>query len=364
MLALDALRGLAMVVMALDHANHFVAHGKLAPELWSGPFPDYRGDALAFVTRAVTHLAAPGFFFTMGAGMALLAAVRREQGWSARRIVGHLLVRGALLIAFQFLLENPAWRMGGMPGSTTYFGVLYALGGAMIIGSLLLWLPAPWLAALGALLVVLTELLLPDPGRASGPYAPILHAWLIPGYTRSIYVLYPLMPWLGVTGLGMAYGRWLGRDRAGAYRAALGLGLIALLLFGPLRLLGGLGNVRPAQGSNWIDLLNVVKYPPSLAFLLLTLGADLTLLGLFGRASGAGRAVLWPLAVLGRAPLFFYVTHLYLYALMGHWIDPRGVGIPRMFPYWLLGLAILFPLCWLYGRFKHSRSPDSLWRFF
>ena len=87
------------------------------------------------------------------------------------------------------------------------------------------------------------------------------------------------------------------------------------------------------------------------------------LLGLFARAEAIAKVVLQPLAVFGRTPLFFYLTHLYLYAYMGQWIDPKGIGIRRMYPYWLLGLAILFTLCWLYGRFKNSRAPDSVWRF-
>ncbi len=141
------------------------------------------------------------------------------------------------------------------------------------------------------------------------------------------------------------------------------MGAAALLLFIPVRLLGGFGNIRPWQGDGWIAFLNVVKYPPSIVFLLITLGADLLLLGLFTRVVAVAEVGLWPLVVFGRTPLFFYVTHLYLYGYMGQIIAPEGIGIRQMYPYWLLGLVILFPLCWFYGRFKHNRSPNSLWRF-
>src|SRR5215475_3578570 len=135
---LDALRGLIMVVMALDHANLFIAHQHPLPEFWSAPTPP-PASVLAFLTRFVTHFAAPGFFFLMGAGMVLLADSRRRLGWSKGAIVRYLLARGGLLIALQLLVENPAWRIGDGPIFTrqvflSYFGVLYGLGAAMIVG--------------------------------------------------------------------------------------------------------------------------------------------------------------------------------------------------------------------------------------
>jgi uncharacterized membrane protein len=360
MLPLDALRGFIIVLMALDHANSFIAHGKLEMEQWADQFPYYGGDVLTFLTRFVTHLAAPGFFFLMGASMVLFAASRCKRGWSNWRITYHFVLRGVLLILLQLLVENRAWKIG-QPYSTVLFGVLYGLGVAMVVGALLVHLPTKWLAGLGALLIVVTELLLPHGEFIE--YAPLLRLWLIPGYTPDIFVAYSAMTWLGVAVLGMAYGRWLEADREQAYRGAFWLGAAALLLFIPVRLLGGFGNIRSVQEDGWIGFLNVVKYPPSIVFLLLTLGGDLLLLSLFAQAAERTKVGLQQLAVFGRVPLFFYLIHLYLYGYMGQWIDPRGIGIPRMFPYWLLGLAILFPVCWLYGKFKHSRSPYSLWRF-
>lgn len=361
LLPLDILRGLLMVVMALDHANTFISHGKLGFELWTGSFPEYYGDALAFLTRAITHIAAPGFFFLMGAGMVLFARSRRERGWSTARIARHFAVRAGLLLFLQFCVENPAWRLGQPDNGQTYYGVLYALGGAMLIGILLLRLPQRWLIGLSVLLIGLTELLLPADRSGAIGYAPLLRLWLLPGYSEDMLVLYPLMPWLGVLGLGMAYGQWLERDPERAYRGALRMGAAALVLFVPLRLCNGFGNIRPLQGNDWIALLNVVKYPPSLTFLLLTLGIDLVALGWFAQTGDKAERLLQPLAVFGRVPLFFYVAHLYLYGLLGLWIT---TDIAAMYPYWLLGLMILFPLCWGYDRFKHNRPTGSLWRSF
>ena len=134
---LDALRGLIMILMALDHANHFIAQQHSPGEYWGGQFPVYH-DALAFLSRLVTHLSAPGFFFLMGVGMMLFTDSRRKQGWSWRAVVGHFLIRGGLLIGLQFLVVNRAWELS--PGGwvlETYVGVLFALGGAMVLGSLL-----------------------------------------------------------------------------------------------------------------------------------------------------------------------------------------------------------------------------------
>ena len=105
LLSLDALRGLIMVLMALDHANHFVAQLHSPGEYWGGAFPGYStGRTLAFLTRLVTHLAAPGFFFLMGVGMLLFARARRRHGWGEGQILVHFLIRGALLIALQLLV--------------------------------------------------------------------------------------------------------------------------------------------------------------------------------------------------------------------------------------------------------------------
>ncbi len=361
LLPLDALRGLLMVVMALDHANTFISHGKLGFELWAGPFPNYYGDTLAFLTRCVTHIAAPGFFFLMGASMELFAHSRRGQGWSAARIARHFAVRAGLLLFLQFCVENPAWRLGQPDNGQTYYGVLYALGGTMLIGILLLRLPSHWLIGLSLLLIVATELLLPADRSGEIGAAPLLRLWLLPGSGEDMLVLDPLMPWLGVLGLGMAYGQWLERDREQAFRGALRLGAAALALFVPLRLYNGFGNIRPLQGNDWITLLNVVKYPPSLTFLLLTLGIDLLALGFFAQVTNKTQRVLQPLAIFGRVPLFFYVAHLYLYGLLGLWIT---TDIATMYLYWLIGLALLFPMCWGYDRFKHNRPIGSLWRSF
>jgi len=358
---IDALRGLLVVFMALDHASFFVAQ-KHSGEYWGGPFPAYR-DGLTFLTRLVTHPCAPGFFFLMGTGMVLLADSWREKGWGRRDVIHHLVGRGVLLIVLKLLVVNRAWELSPTGwGVQTYIGVLFALGVDMVLGSALLWLkPAPLLVLTTAILA-LTDLLTPPP---TAWYAPV-SAWqrllLIPGGDGGLWVNYPVVPWLALVTCGMAFGHWVAADWRKACERAGWIGLSCLSAFVLVRYAGGFGNIRPPQGSTWIDFLNVVKYPPSLVFILLTMGINLTVLGLLARAGGTGRRLLQPLATFGRAPLFFYVTHLFLYAAIGRLVAPHGTGIPQMYVYWLLGLLILYPLCLWYGRLRSRQPPDSILR--
>ena len=363
LLSLDGLRGLIMVLMALDHANHFIAEQHSPGEYWGGPFPAY-DSALAFITRLVTHLCAPGFFFLMGVSMFLFANSRRKQGWSEGVIIGHFFVRGGLLIALQLLVVNRAWEHSpGGWGPETYIGVLFALGGTMILGSLFLWLKPLYLLPLTVVLVLGTELLTPHPGDWSQMFQPLGRLLLIPGGTLELWVNYPVLPWLELVALGILFGRWLADDARRALNRALWLGGTFLLAFLVLRALDGFGNIRPRSGSTWIDFLNVVKYPPSITFNLLTMGVNLLILGLLARASERLERSLQPLIVFGRVPLFFYLTHLFLYAGLGLWLVPRGTSILSMYPCWLLGLLILYPLCLWYGQLKHRQPANSVLRF-
>jgi uncharacterized membrane protein len=364
LLPLDALRGLIMVLMALDHANLFIAQKHSPGEYWGGPFPVYH-DALAFVTRLVTHLCAPGFFFLMGAGMLLFATSRRKQGWSKWAIARHFLLRGGLLIALQLLVVNRAWELSpGGWGPELYIGVLFALGGAMILGSSLVWLTPQVLLPLTAVLILGTELLTPDPGQWDQAFEPLVRLLLVPGGNLQLWVNYPVLPWLGLVTFGMAFGHWLVDNAGKAFKRALGFGAVFILAFAVLRTLDGFGNIRPRDGDTWIDFLNVVKYPPSITFTLLTMGVNLTILGLLARAGEKHRQFLQPLLVFGRTPLFFYLTHLFLYAGHGRWLTPGGTSIPQMVPCWLLSLLALYPLCLGYGRLKLRQPTNSILRFF
>lgn len=367
-----------MALMAIDHARAFVAR-EHPFEYWGEPLPSYE-TALPFVTRLLTHFCAPGFFLLMGAGMALLAAARRREGWSEGRIALYFVKRGALLFVVEQFLENPAWVIGSLGGRVEApmsaltpvgngpilaLGVLFALGAAMIVWSATTRWPASLILGASAAAILATQVLTPPISDAEFPFSGWLRLLLIPGHTGALYVLYPIVPWLGVAGFGIAFGQKLaagGREWLDGTRS-LQIGLGALALFAAVRLAGGFGNLHTPVPPGWIGFLNVTKYPPSIGFIALTLGVDLLVLALFSanRARLAERS--GPLLTFGRTALFFYIVHLYVYALIGY-AFPHGAPVAMVYPMWLLGLAILYPLCRRYERFKSSTPPDSLWRFF
>jgi uncharacterized membrane protein len=310
-------------------------------------------------------MAAPGFFLLMGAGMMLFARSRQEKGWSKWAIIRHFLIRGLVLIVLQLLIVNRAWELSpGGWGIKIYIGVLCALGATMILASLLLWLKPPYLLVLALALFVGIEFLHPGLGMWNEvQHDPANVILLRPGGTPTLYAFYPILPWLELVVFGLALGYWLRDDPRKAFSRAWKLGLVFLLAFAVVRYFDGFGNIRPRMSNSWTDLLNPVKYPPSMAFTLMTTGVNLLLLWLLSRARGLAQRVLQPLVVFGRAPLVFYVLHLFLYLGIGYLVAPKGTSIPIMYPFWLLGLLILFPLCWWYGRFKQRQPVNSALRF-
>jgi uncharacterized membrane protein len=374
---LDLFRGLIMVIMALDHASYFAAKIHRY-EFWGLALPVYP-DAISFITRFLTHLCAPGFFFMMGAGMVLLAESRRSRGWPERKITRFFLTRGLILVLLQFFLENPAWLVGmlndktqtlssvAIPGSggeiRYFFGVLYALGMSMVFWALLRRLRSSLIIGLSSAFIVLTQILIPSAENVEKLYSLVLRILLIPGQTGTVRVLYPLLPWLGLTGLGIVFAGGLIRNRKSTLRWTLFTGAASLILFIIVRTLGSFGNFHPPQGSSLVAFLNVTKYPPSLAFILLTMGLNWLLLYLLTKRETAPAKWAGPVLVFGQTALFFYLFHLYLYALIG-FAFPQGTGYGLLYVIWFIGLAALCLLCFLYRRFKSKKSIDSIWRFF
>lgn len=373
-LSVDALRGLIMLIMAVDHSSAFIAreHGS---EWWAGAMSSYTS-AFPFLTRWITHLCAPGFFFLMGAGICWFAAARRQGGWSESQFAGRVALRGlAIFLTGQFLegpilfvqgqMKGPAAplsRVTAPPpidGTDLYWGLitLSGLGLVMIVCSLLLRLPRwTWWAALAGA-VFATNTLLPASGKVGPLWMTVL---LAPGLSQHVIVIYPVIPWLAAAAAGMLFAGWWQQQKPEAAAGRLWLlaaGLIAFALL--LRAAGGWGNIRPPRDAGWIEFLNNVKYPPSLVFLSLSIGIDLALLAALQRVSARS-----PLLVFGQTPLFFYLAHFYLLGALGLLFFHEPGSLQMAWAVWAFVIVALYPACVWYRKCKLGKPPESLWRMF
>ncbi len=361
---IDILRGLLIVLMTLDHANYHIAQQHSSGEHWGGIFPTYT-DPLSFLTRFVTHLSAPGFFFLLGVGMILFSQSRRDKGWNNKDLYRHFLLRGMALIILQLLIVNQIWSLSSIPFPQWYVGVLVALGAGMILCIPLIDLKPIYLAFGALVLFFSLEVLTPDPAQWGRNFDSLLGIILIYSGGQSEYwVNYPILAWLEVVVFGLLFGKWFLTDSKKAYDRALWLGLIFLAIFTLLRLNNDFGNIRPYQPGSWINFLNLVKYPPSMTFTLFVMGVNLILLWSFSRVNRGSQNSWNPLLVFGRVPLFAYFLHLGIYALMGRLLTPNGSSLQLMYPLWFLGLVLLYPLARWYGMFKVAQSDRSWVRFF
>jgi uncharacterized membrane protein len=376
--AVDVLRGLLMAVMALDHVGLMVGRFH-SQEMWAGAWTRYES-ALPFLTRYVTHLCAPGFFLVLGAGLALQAATRARQGWTPARVSRSLVTRGAVLLVVATFLEvpafliatlsgpppgaNPEFAIPGGPERRWVFTVLYALAVSAIMGGLLVRARSAVWAVLAAAAILGTAATTPGPDRIATDFSFARSVLFVSRWSHGVWTQYPFVPWFGIAALGVLLGRALARDDAGTYRRLPWIGGAALAAGAALRAAGGFGNVRAPRDGSWIEFLNVLKYPPSLVFTLWMVGANLLLLSALQAAhawmSAAGR---W-LETLGRAPLAFYIAHLWLFAVVGAVWFRQGTGYGAVYAIWLAGLVPLTMTTVAFGRFVARRPAGSIWRYF
>ncbi len=367
----DRIRGLIMVLMAIDHASFFIARVHAA-ETWAAP-GEY-ASLMAFVTRWVTHLCAPGFFMLMGAGMVWLAAARARDGWTSARMRRFFVTRGILLLVIQHVVEGPAWLLGlvsaapgagaeppsvggSMDGVFLALAVISALGFAMIFWGVLIRLPSPVVALLTAAAYVAGWYLTPPPSEAAVEFPFLLRVFFIMGTSAPVVVAYPWVPWLVPAGLGVLLGRAVLSDPARTRRLLPWVGLAALSAFTALRF-AGLGDYHQ-PGPGFIGFMNLTKYPPSLDFLLATLGLNMVLVAALARVTS--RAVAEPLEVFGRSPLFFYLLHLYVFGALS-WAFRSGTSWGVMYLVWGAAVVAMYPACRWYAGFKAGKAVDSFWR--
>ncbi|HET7239556.1 MAG TPA: heparan-alpha-glucosaminide N-acetyltransferase domain-containing protein [Gemmatimonadales bacterium] len=306
--SIDALRGLVMVIMALDHVRDFVHRGAMT----GSPTDLATTTPVLFFTRWITHLCAPAFMLTAGLG----AYLWWQRGRTRGELSVFLLTRGLWLIVLEVTVMRLAYNFSFSGEYPLFLIVLWALGGCMIVLAALVWLPLPALAALSLAAIAGHNLLDGfDPARlgAAGLWNVIHQPGPLQLPWGTAFVAYPLVPWVAVMALGFCLGPVYGWDSTRRTRLLLGLGAAATLGFVILRAINRYGDpvAWAAQSSpsyTLLSFLNTTKYPPSLDFLLMTLGpASLALAWLEQR----GTRWINPLVVFGRVPLFYFILHFY-----------------------------------------------------
>lgn len=315
--SIDLLRGTVMVLMLLDHVREtFFLHVQMGD-----PVDVAIASPALFVCRLLAHLCAPVFVFLTGLS-AWLYASRHPDG--QRAASAFLFKRGLFLVVLELTLVNFAWTFE-LPPQTLYLQVIWAIGLSMLALSALLWLPRAALVALAVAIIAGHNLLdavrFGDGGALHALWA-IAHQrdWLYFGDALRARTSYPVLPWIGVIALGWAAGPWFARDASPARRHARlwWTGIGALSGFALLRAINLYGDtpwtVQADATRTLMAFFNVTKYPPSLQFVLLTLGVGLLLLRLYETPALARR--LQPLSALGSAPMFFYLLHLYVLKLL------------------------------------------------
>ncbi|QQS45514.1 MAG: DUF1624 domain-containing protein [Acidobacteriota bacterium] len=384
--SVDLLRGIVMVIMLLDHTREF-SHSDF---LNFDPADLTRTHTLLFFTRWVTHFCAPVFVFLAGTG----AYLQTMRGKSKSELSRFLVTRGLWLI----LLELTVIRVVVWFNADYHFAfmlqVIWVIGAAMILLAGLIYLPVR-VVAIGSLAIIALHNLL-DPIRVQGFPAPgkplpggwdtiwmLLHQQGMVFLKPDVYglLLYPLIPWIAVLWAGYCFGAVYEWDAERRQKALLRLGAGMLLAFVVLRgvnLYGDPSRWSP-QKNTWftvLSFLNVSKYPPSLLFLLLTLGAAILALPWFERHA-PGR-LLRVMITFGRVPLFFYIgqwisAHLIpiiaglivgqpLGWLFANPLDqprpnPGNLGYPlwAVYLFWLTGLLLLYPACRWFAEVKRRR---------
>ncbi len=370
--SVDVVRGIIMIVMALDHTrDYFGIPGQ-------NPVDLSKASAALFLTRWITNICAPVFFLLTGTG-AYLALRRRSRAELSR----FLLTRGLWLIFVDVVVMRCLSYQFNFDYHVTILLVLWALGWSMIVLALLVRFPTIVATVFGIVLIAMHDLL--NGVQTRNPLWVILHA---PGFVLQmpahvVFAAYPLIPWVGVTAVGFSLGQLYAwdADRRRSWLLRAGIALTAAFLV--LRYINVYGD--PARWTTQtstlftvLSFLNVVKYPPSLLFLLMTLGPALIMLRLADRRTPR---VWQPALIIGKVPMFYYVLHFTLIHLLAvatclvrygsaHWMTESpdlghypfsappdwGYSLPVVYLVWALVVIATYPLCRWFAAVKQRRT--------
>lgn len=373
--SVDVVRGVIMILMALDHTRDFFGNNGVNPtDPGTTTIP-------LFFTRWITHFCAPTFFLLTGTG-AFLARRRK----STRELSQFLFTRGLWLLFLEVVVSRFAWQFN-LDYHLLLLLVLWALGWAMIVLSGLVYLP-PWAVTIFGIVMIATHNLF-DSVQSNNRLWSILHSpnFLLNTPQHTVFVTYVLIPWVGVTaagyGLGQIYSWPSERRRAFLLR----LGVVLMAAFVVLRAINIYGDPRPWGGQRsavftMLSFLDTTKYPPSLLYLLMTLGP--VMFFLWAVDSGMPRW-LRPALIFGKVPMFYYLLHIPLihliaiavcFARYGHvyWMfespdlgnfpitPPPGWGysLPVVYLVWGVVVVTLYPLCRWFAGVRQRRTDAWL----
>jgi uncharacterized membrane protein len=375
--SIDLLRGIVMIVMALDHVRDYFH----ADAFLFDPTDLSKTSVILFFTRWVTHFCAPVFIFLAGTS-AFLIGVRK----SKKELAEFLLKRGFWLVFLELTVINFGWFFNVQFSLITLF-VIWALGIGMIVLAAFIHLPFRLTLLVGLIMVFGHNLL--DGVQVEGDGVPAILWSMIhqfQGFPLSenyfLFIGYPLVPWIGVMLLGYCFGVFYQSpyNQDTRRRALLNTGFALIALFVVLRFINVYGDprpwtVQPNPVFTILSFINVTKYPPSLMYLLVTLGPAMIVLAISENWTGI---VSQKIKILGRVPMFYYLLHLYLIHLLAllaavltgydasdmvfnTWVtnSPNLVGygfsLWVVYLVWIAVVVMLYPLCKWYDTYKAAQ---------
>ena len=381
--AIDFLRGLVIILMALDHVRMYFGFGTW----YSEPTNLATTTPLLFFTRWITHFCAPVFVFLAGTS-AYLHGMRHAE---VKETAWFLFTRGLWLIFVELFIVNFAWTFD-ITYSFRILQVIWAIGISMVALSALVFLPNALILGIGMILVIGHNLL--DPITLEGSSVRDI-IWYVLHQPHAVFIdsthfvnfVYPVLPWIGLMALGYGFGSLYQKDFPAEQRRRwlLMIGVGATFLFILLRSFNLYGEPHPWQTQDsfvfsLLSFLNTTKYPPSLQFLLMTMGPALIFLS---AVESLGTRLLKPVIVFGKVPFFFYIVHLYVIHALAtlflvyegrDWhqyiLSARGImsgtlrsfgrDLPTVYIIWILVVLSLYPICRWYQNYR-ANNPTKWW---
>jgi len=357
--SIDVMRGIVMVVMALDHCRDFLTHLNYDPTDLS------KASSILFLTRFVTHYCAATFVFLAGTS----AYLSISRGKTKNEAAKFLLSRGLWLVFLELTIIRFGWIMD-LDYHFIFLQVIWAIGISMIVLAALIYLPLSAIAAVGFILIfghdLFDNISTATFSLASKDIWDILHVGGMVSFGNiNVLFFYPLIPWIGVMALGYCFGTLFKMDDPKRRKLLVTFGIGAIALFIAIRSFNFYGD--PSNWTNqysWyrdvLSFIDVSKYPPSLDYLLITLGPVMLMLAALENVHNRITSIF---LVYGRVPLFYYILHLYLarllcfltFVVMG---KKHGYSFPldTVYIIWLLVVFILYFPCRWFMKYKQTHK--------